>query len=208
MEGLAAKILVLAPALVVSAALAAQSERPSQELAFDSESFTLDGDSNLIHFVHPQITQGALRIDADEAVATGVEFDDRSEWRFTGNVRIAVDRVVIEADSAVFNFDKDQLARGELVGSPASFRASRPDSGKKAVEGTANKIFIDYNARTLRMSELVSLTKDQYYMQGCDLVFDLNSERVTPGPTECGELFRIVVNPRENTAGANPAASP
>ena len=69
----------------------------------------------------PRITQGDLTIAADDALATGFEFDEASEWRFTGNVRIEVATAVMEADSAVFTFADGQLSRGELEGTPASF---------------------------------------------------------------------------------------
>jgi lipopolysaccharide transport protein LptA len=211
MDGLLGRLLFAAPALTVCAALAAQSDSSSQDLSFESGPFTLDGSTNLIHFVRPQIRQGRLRIDADEAFAMGVEFDDSSEWRFKGHVRIDVDGALIEADSAVFTFDKDRLSRGELTGAPASFSDARPSADQEPVRGSANKIYYDYVARTLRMSEGgASINKDQYYIYGCDLIYDFNNERVTPGPTECEEPFRIVVrnNQPEETAGTALDSSP
>jgi lipopolysaccharide transport protein LptA len=210
MDGLLARLLILAPALTVCTALAAQSDAGAGDLSFDSESFTLDGVTNLIHFYRPQIKQGRLRIDADEAFATGVEFDDRSEWRFKGHVRIDVEGALLEADSAVFSFAKGQLSRGELTGAPASFSDARPKPDQKPIRGSANKIYYDYVARTLRMSEVASIDKDPYYIYGCDLIYDFNNERVTPGPTECAESFRIVVrnNEPDEADGGAPDSSP
>jgi lipopolysaccharide transport protein LptA len=147
-----------------------------------------------------------MRIEADEALATGTEFDRKSEWRFTGNVRIYVDTAVIEAHSAVFTFDQEQLSRGELEGAPASFSDSDP-ARQSPVRGGANKLTYDYVARTLRMSENAWVNKDQYEIQGCDLIYDFADERVTSGSADCGELFRIRVLPQSGAATTDvPAA--
>ena len=105
----------------------------------------------------PRITQGDLYIAADDAVATGVEFDATSEWRFTGNVRIEVGTAVMDADSAVFTFEQEQLSRGELEGAPASFTRHRSRDGQSRVTGTRQKMSYDYVARTLRMTGDVSV---------------------------------------------------
>jgi lipopolysaccharide transport protein LptA len=177
-------------AVTICSALAAQNNTGPQELLLDSESLSLDRKTNLIQLRGPRIRQGDLHIEADEALATGIDFERESEWRFSGNVRITVDTAVIEADSAVFTFEREQLARGELVGSPASFADVDPETDTP-VKGGADKLSYDYIARTLRMSENAWVNKDQYEIQGCDLIYDFNDERVTSGSAECGELFRI-----------------
>jgi lipopolysaccharide transport protein LptA len=126
-----------------------------------------------------------------------MEFGQNSEWRFTGNVKIYVDSAVIEADSAVFTFTDEQLSRGELEGSPASFADADPIR-QQPIRGGANKLTYDYTARTLRMSENAWVNKDQYEIQGCDLIYDFTDERVTSGSDDCGELFRIRVVPQAN----------
>jgi len=188
----------------VCAALAAQNGAEPQQLTLDSESLTLDRKTNLIQLRGPRIRQGNLYIEADEALATGIDFAAESEWRFMGNVRITVDTAVIEADSAVFTFAEAQLARGELVGTPASFRDVDP-ARASPVQGGANRLSYDYMARTLRMTESAWVNKDQYEINGCDLIYDFNDERVTSGSADCGELFRIRVlsQPEEPTSPAD-----
>jgi lipopolysaccharide transport protein LptA len=198
-----------APALGVCAALAAQDEQGAARLTIDSASFALEGD--LVHFIQPQITQTNLKIQADDAFATGYEFEERSEWRFTGHVRIAVERGVIEADSAVFTFEDNQLLRGELVGAPAKFTAQRLEPGREPVQGSANTISLDYSTRTLRMSGVATVHRDQVNIFGCDIAFDFKNERVAPGPSDCGEDFRFTFdrkNPQEGAADNQPAAPP
>ena len=187
-------------------ALAAQNNGEPQELLLDSASLTLDRATNLIHLRSPRISQGNLAITADEALATGIEFDQKSEWRFIGNVRISVDTAVIEARSAVFTFDQEQLARGELEGTPATFTDEDP-ARAKPIRGGANKFSSDYLARTLRLSDNAWVHKDQYEIQGCDLIYDFAAERVTSGSADCAELFRIRVlsNQDEQAPSAAPS---
>ncbi len=207
------KWLIFAPALTVCSALAAQDGRGTDEIKFDCKSgFEIDGNSDLIHCIQPQISQGALTIEAEDAFAADYEFDDRSEIRFTGRVRITMERGVIEADSAVFTFENNQLARGDLVGTPATFSVERLESGRDPVQGSANKIALDYGARSLRMTEAVTVRRDQFSFQGCDVVFELKNERVANGPSDCGEDVSIRITPRKSTqegaANDKPDASP
>jgi lipopolysaccharide transport protein LptA len=182
-------------ASIVCSAAAAQDGAEPRELLLDSQSLTLDRKTNLISLRRPRITQGTLHIEADEALATGIDFDEKSEWRFVGNVRINVDAAVIEANSAVFTFDGDQLARGELEGSPASFSDTDAER-QQPVRGGADKLIYDYTAGTLRLSSNAWVTKDQYEIQGCDLIYDFTDERVSSGSADCRELFRIRVLPQ------------
>ena len=151
---------------------------------------TIDRKTNLFHLREPRITQGAMTIQADEALATGVDFNEHSEWRFTGHVRINVDSALLEADRAIFTFDADRLARGELDGRPATL-TDHNATHKEPVRGGANKLVYDYAAHTLRLSEHAWINKGQTEIQGCDLIYDFNDERVTSGSSDCGEAFRI-----------------
>jgi lipopolysaccharide transport protein LptA len=199
------KFWVCALAIAAHAALAAQNSGETEDLLLDSASLTLDSKTNLIQLAKPRISQGNLVIEADEALATGVEFDSRSEWRFTGNVRIAVDNAVIEASSAVFTFEQQRLSRGELTGGPAKFSDANP-ARDKPISGGADKITYDSILRTLRMSENAWVHKDQYEIRGCDLIYDFNDERVSSGSADCADLFRLrVLSNQEQPA---PAAAP
>ena len=153
---------------------------------------TIDRKTNLFHLDAPRITHCDMTIEADEALATGVDFNERSEWRFTGHVRINVDSALLEASSAVFTFDADQLAHGELEGSPASLTDHSVEH-KEPVRGGANKLVYDYASHTLRLSGRPWINKGNKEIRGCDLIYDFNDERVTSGSSDCGEPFRIRV---------------
>ena len=193
-------VCLLSLAATAPSVLGAQGD--SEQLVFESQSWTLDGKSNLIHFVGPRIKQGDLGIEAAEAVATGIEFEQQSEWRFSGNVRIQLKGALITADSAVFTFADKRVARGELTGS-ATFEDTERVEGKSPVRGGANKVVYDDRARTLRLSENAWVHKDQYEMQGCDLIYNLNGEGVSSGSPNCPQPFRIrVLSQKDENAAA------
>ena len=80
---------------MVCGASAAQERARSENFELDADSITLNTQTNLFEARHPRIVQGNVRVEADESVATGVDFAQRSEWRFKGHVKIHVDRAVV-----------------------------------------------------------------------------------------------------------------
>jgi lipopolysaccharide transport protein LptA len=193
-------VLALAPAV---RAQEGGSER--QELVLESGRWAFDGQTNLFEVEMPRIRQGDLSIAADEAVATGIEFDASSEWRFTGNVRIEVGTAVMEADSAVFTFANEQLSRGELEGTPTSFNDTDAAT-QTSISGRAQKMSYDNIARTLRMTGNAWVQKDKVEMQGCDIIYDFAAERTTSGSADCADGFRVRVLPDTDERAAAPAA--
>ncbi len=184
---------------MVCTVLAAQDDDPADALSLDSKSVTIDRQTNLIQFESPKFAQGDIHIEADKAVATSDDFEQRGELRFTGHVRIKVDAAVLEAATAVFTFDHNQLLRGELQGSPASFTGLEA-SKKKPVRGEASKFVYDNVKHTLRMTSNAwinkEINKDEYEIRGCDLIYDFDAERVSSGSTDCPEGFNFRRLPR------------
>jgi lipopolysaccharide transport protein LptA len=182
-------------ALAISFAAGAQNDEP-EELVLTSGPITFNGQTNLFEAHAARITQGNLSIEADEVLATAIDFNEQSEWRFKGNVRITIDTAVIEAASAVFTFEQKRLSRGELEGEPVTFTDTDP-TRQINISGYAQKMSYDYVARTLRMVENARMQKDNVEMRGCDLIYDFAAERVTSGSADCADLFRVRVLPKD-----------
>jgi lipopolysaccharide transport protein LptA len=193
-------------ALAVALAGGAQeADREKQELELESATLDFNGQTNLFEVTAPRIRQGDLYIAADSAVGSSIEFDESSEWRFTGNVRIEVGTAVMEADSAVFTFANEQLASGELEGTPTSF-SDVDASTQTSVTGRAQKMSYDNVERVLRMTGDVRMQKDRVEMQGCDIIYDFAAERVTSGSSDCSDRFRVRVLPEPDEQAAAPAS--
>ena len=199
------KISVLVVAMGACSVLAAQdSKKSSDELLLDMKSLAVDRDTNLLNLGGPRITQGNMRISADQAVTKSTDFNAESEWRFTGHVRIEVDGIVLEADDAVFTFMTNQLSRAELNGNPARVTDLNSGRRKEPVHGSANKLAYDYRGRTLRLLENVSLYKGRSEIQSCDLLYDFNDENLASGSSACG--VRFITLPLDKAAPPAPAS--
>jgi lipopolysaccharide transport protein LptA len=178
-------------ALVIGFAADAQNDE-AEELVLVSETLSFDGQAKLFELHAPQITQGNLRIEADDALATGIDFEAQSEWRFTGSVRITIETTELKADSAVFTFKQKRLSSGELEGMPVSF-TDIDEARQTTVNGEARKMSYDNIARTLRLTDTARMQKDNVEFQGCDLIYDFAAERVTSGSADCADRFRVRV---------------
>jgi lipopolysaccharide transport protein LptA len=189
---------------LVSSALGAQNAtRTCNELLFDGKSFEVDGKTNLIKLLAPRITQCGMSIAADEALATSVDVQAKSEWTFSGHVRITLDSAVVTSDSAVFTFDDKELGRAELAGQATFEDASE---GKTPVRGGADKVVYDYTTRTLRLTERAWVNKGQVEANGCDFVYNLTTRNFGSGSSDCGDEFKIRYSPKksDDAAGADP----
>ncbi len=195
-------------ALTASQALAAQAASSDchDPVMLDSGPFVLDHKTNLINVEKPKITQCKTVITADEATATGLDFDTRSEWRFKGHVRVVVDNSSSSPRTrAIFTFADKKLSRGQLLGTATFVDKQTKDNG------TANKLVYDDKAKTLVLSDNAQVNQAQYRIQGgCDLLYDLNEKRVSSGPTVCGEpnKIRVLPNDKPHQDGEAPAAAP
>lgn len=190
--------------LAVAVGFAADAQDTAvEELVLDSQSLSFDGQAKLFELHAPQITQGNLRIQADDALATGVDFNAQSEWTFTGNVKITIDTTEIEAASARFTFEQKRLARGELEGAPVQF--TDVDTARQTtVTGQAQKMSYDSIARTLRLTDTARMQKDNVEFQGCDLIYDFGAERVTSGSADCTDRFRVIVLRKDQPSSPDP----
>ena len=202
-RSLPSTLRLCAVALAVAFAADAQNNGARDELQFSADSLGLDGQTNMMRAQQPRITQGNLRISADDVLATGLEFEQAGEFRLTGNVRVEVDNASMLANSAVFTYANGQLSRGELEGTPVRFSEVEAATQRK-VTGQAGKIAYDNVARTLRMSGNASVQMDTREVSGCDLIYDLRAERVTSGSANCEDKFRVRITRGPGQQAATP----
>jgi lipopolysaccharide transport protein LptA len=195
-----------------SSALAAQDDarqreapRAKEELTIELQSFEIDNKTNFVHLLAPRIKQGKVSIAADEAVATGDDFQARSgEWQLKGHVRVALESAVITSESAAFTIANNQLTRGELVGQ-ATFEDAQP-GGKDPARGGANRIVYDDARQTLRLSENAWFRSDRWQAEGCDIVYNLSTEGLASGSSDCANPFQLRILPKQATEQGNNAA--
>src|ERR1700692_4584569 len=109
---------LLALALPASAAVAAKVEQ--QTIVLDAQSSEMDYKNNNLIFRKVRITQGNMSVAADQAQATGLDFEN-SHWVFRGNVKITMDQGQLTSDEAEITFAQKLLSKAIVHGNPSAF---------------------------------------------------------------------------------------
>src|SRR5271155_5263713 len=94
-------VALLVLALPTTHAIAAHVEQ--QAISLDAQSSELDYKNNNLVFRKVRIAQGDMAVAADQAQATGLDFEN-SRWVFRGNVKITMDQGQLTSDEAEITF--------------------------------------------------------------------------------------------------------
>jgi lipopolysaccharide transport protein LptA len=195
-----AKIFALAMALPVSAAVtAAQEFDRTAPINLEAASSDFDYKNNTLVFRNVKVTQGPLTVEAREAHATGLNFDN-SKWDLNGDVRITVPDGKLAADSATVRFKNNNILSAVVHGAPATFEQVLKET-KQLAKGRAATIEYDVQESTVSLSGQAWLTDGQNEIRGETLVYDIARQRVAanPGRSEPGGVH-ITINPKETAA--------
>lgn len=170
----------------------------------EAASSDFDYRNNTLLFSRVKITQGALQVEALEARATGLNFEN-SKWDLKGQVRITVPDGNLVSNEATVTFRDNEIVSAVVRGSPATFE-QRLETGQLA-KGRAGTIEYDVRNETVRLAGDAWLTDGQNEIRGNTLVYDIGRQRVAanPGETEPGGV-RITINPKETAAQRKPPA--
>jgi lipopolysaccharide transport protein LptA len=178
-----------------------QSDLP---ISLDARSSEFDYKKNRLVFHTVTITQGKLRVEAGEATATGLNFED-SQWQFSGDVHITMEKGSLSSDRADVTFAQNQIARAVISGAPANFEQTL-DKPPQIARGRANVIEYDVANGTVRLAKNAWLSDGENELSGAVLVYDIRTERVVANaPADSDERVRIIINPRTRKPAAPPA---
>ena len=156
----AGRAAIACAALVACAALSAE-DKPAKLPARNSEqpidlqaaSSDFDYKNNSLLFRRVKITQGGLQVTAQEARASGLNFDD-SEWTLTGDVQILVPDGKLASNSAQVTFRTNQIVKAVI---------------------TTEQLAYDTKANFVQTTEPVTLHFGTYELRGRGLRADLNA---------------------------------
>jgi len=166
-----------------------------QPITVDAASSEVDYRTNTVVFSQVVISQGATRVQADHAHATGLNFAN-SRWTFDGRVHIdAEQRGSLRSDQAVVEFRDNRIARATITGKPAEFEQLRAQSEQKA-RGHADEIVYDVNDGTVRLRSDAWLSDGQNEISGPLLVYNIRAQRVQADAAPGGERVHITITPR------------
>ena len=192
--------------LVLTAGVAAAASRPAGEaVTLDAASSEVDYRSNTVIFRDVIITQGDVRVSAQRARATGLNFDD-STWTFSGDVRITVQGGALRSSEATVNFTANRVAKAVIRGKPAEFEQKLDQSAGMA-RGRAESLEYDLVKRTVRLSDDAWLSDGSNEIRGQQLVYDLREQRVEAG-SRAGRQDRVQITIRPGATPPSPAPAP
>ncbi len=150
-----------------------------------------------------KITQGGLEVTAQQASATGLEFNN-SEWRLQGDVVITVPGGKLQSGEARVMFRNNAIASASIKGTPAQFE-QRLKERNQVARGRAAAIDYDVKAATVRLTGDAWLTDGNNEIRGNTLVYDIGRERVQANPSEQDPGgVKITINPPPKTPAAKP----
>jgi lipopolysaccharide export system protein LptA len=199
-----ARVAALAALLLACGnARAADPAARNAPVQVDAASSSVDYRTSTVVFRDVVITQGTVRVSAEQARATGLEFQ-KSTWTFNGNVRIAVDGGGLRSDQATVYFLDSRVSRATIVGAPAEFEQQRTGSSDMA-RGRAGNIEYDLDTGAVRLRGAAWLTDGRNEISGEELVYDLRAQRVQsesrPGAQD---RVRITIRPKDAAEAVAP----
>jgi lipopolysaccharide transport protein LptA len=165
----------------------------------------MEGDYGTHHLIlhQPVISQNDLRITAERADATGLDFQN-SRWIFTGDVHLSSEyRGKLDSDEAVVDFRDNQIQSAVATGHPAQFEQTDSTTGVLA-RGHADNIQYAVAAGTIR------LTMDAWLKYGDNdeitapvLVYNIKEQKLEGASlARPGERVHIVIVPKKSAVVA------
>jgi len=191
-----ARALPLLAGLLAAAAAAAPPDFSGQPVSVDAASSEIDVRTNTLVFSNVVISQGNMRVSAEHARATGLNFAN-SKWNFEGDVHIdGEQRGNLRSDQAVVEFRDNHIARATITGRPAVFEQKRANSDLIA-RGHADEILYDLGNGTVQLKDDAWLCDGQNQISGTLIVYNIRDqhlEAATASGTAPGTGQRVHIN--------------
>ena len=172
----------------------------SLPIDLDAESSEFDRKRNRLVFRKLKIRQGPLRVDADEAVATRLDFEN-TRWEFSGNVVIENAGTTAWADYADILFQEHRIRNAEMTGEPVRFQQvapSRQDENKiTTTTGRANSLQYDVDSGVVSMSENAWLSDGSNEVTGDRISYDIVREIILADADESGQIRMKIIPPED-----------
>ena len=181
-------------ALSLPASQAIPQHVEQQSISLDAQSSELDYKNNNLVFRKVRIAQGNMSVTADQAQATGLDFEN-SRWVFRGNVKIAMDKGLLTSDEADVTFVKKLLSKAVANGNPAAFEQPIEKTGKLA-RGRADSIDYDVTKGVVHLSKNAWLSDGEREIQGESLKYNVLAQTIVAEAAEQGsQRVHIIITP-------------
>ena len=179
--------------LPASAAPAQHVEQQQQSILLEAQSFDLDYKNNNMIYHKVRIAQGAMSVAADQAQASGLDFENSSHWVFRGNVKIAMEGGQLISDEADVTFAKKLLAKAIANGNPATFEQRIVKTGKVA-HGRADTIDYDVTKGVVHLSKNAWVSDGDRELQGESLTYNVLTQTIR-AESAGSQRVHIIITP-------------
>jgi lipopolysaccharide export system protein LptA len=168
----------------------------------DADSSEFDRKNNVLFFHGLRITQGVFSIEADEATAAKLDFEN-SRWTFIGNVVIESEDAKAYSDRAEVLFQEHHITNAIMQGIPVRFAQASSETGK-TTEGHANKMEYDLASGVIRLSEDAWLSDGANEVSGSRISYDLIREYIIADSDENGQVRMKIIPPQNGGTESTP----
>lgn len=180
--------------LALHASTAAAVQVQQQTILLDAQSFEGDLKTNNLIYRKVRISQGNMSITADQAQATGLDFED-SHWVFRGNVKILMDQGQLTSDAAEVTFAKKVISKAIANGNPAQFEQRIAKTGKLA-QGRADSIDYDVASGVVHLSKNAWLSDGQNEIRDESLKYNVVAQTIVAEASEQGsQRVHMILTP-------------
>lgn len=170
-------------------------DRDKLPIKVEARSSDFDYQNNVLVFNEITIVQGDIRIKAQRAVASGLDFED-SSWEFSGAVTITNSEAGLGSDVARVRFAGGEVQSATVTGAPATFEQRRKE---KLTQGRAHRIDYDLGRGTVELAGDAWLTDGRNEVTGATLVYSTETQRII---SDKPVVFTI--NPSEKSPATPP----
>lgn len=176
---------------------------PQQKINVDAASQELDYKTNTVLFRQIVVSQGATRVRADRARATGLNFEN-SRWTFQGNVQIdAPPRGSLRSEEATVEFRDNRIAGVTITGKPAQFEQQRADDlGME--KGHADQIVYDVNQGTVLLTNDAWISDGRNEMSAPSISYSIREQKVLATSSGANQGVHITITPQAPPKPAPP----
>jgi lipopolysaccharide export system protein LptA len=162
----------------------------------DAASSEFDRKKNKLYFRDLTIKQGALKIVADEATATKLDFEN-ARWEFSGSVVIENLGTTVRCDFAEILFREHRIRSAVMQGQPATFEQFKIDE-ERQTEGHANEMEYDADTGVIRMSDEAWVSDSANEVSGNRISYDLNRQYIIADADNDGQVRMKIIPPESS----------
>jgi lipopolysaccharide transport protein LptA len=170
--------------------------KAARKLPIDIASSRVDYKGDTVDFQNVTITQGATKVQADRAHATGLDNFDNSRWTFEGNVRINGEQHgSLKSDAAIVEFRNNYISKATVTGNPAEFEQKRTDTDEIA-RGHAREIEYNVSDGTVRLSNDAWIWDGHNALSAPELVYNIREQHVQAA-AQPGNQVHLHIDPNK-----------